>query len=74
MIKVEDLWCKIGWHRPLRHHTYLFTDVVSGLKVYKCECPCGKQWMTDSLNPYKGFKIKRTDSNGISYNKEPEDE
>ena len=69
---MKNLWCKLGWHRPLTNHKYLFTDVVSGLPVYSCLCSCGKEWMCDSLKPFGGFKVKLEKSNEKSY--QPEDE
>lgn len=68
-----NLFCKLGWHRPLMHHQYYFTDRVSNRPVYICLCPCGKKWMCDSKKPFGGFKIKLAQSNGVSYNEEPED-
>ena len=51
------LLCKFGIHRPLMTIEYYFTDVVTGKKVYKTECPCGLYWMTDTTNKWLGFKV-----------------
>lgn len=51
--------CKIGIHRPLSKFHGLFRDVVSGKTVFIAKCPCGKEWMTDSLFAWAGFKMRR---------------
>ena len=52
------LLCVLGIHRPLTGHTSYFVDVVSGKTVYKAVCPCGKEFMVDSLGPFGGFKVE----------------
>lgn len=51
--------CKIGIHRPLSNFHGLFRDIVSGKTVFRATCPCGKEWMTDSLFAWAGFKMIR---------------
>ena len=52
------LLCYLGIHRPLKNHSYYCIDMISRKQKYKAICPCGKQWLTDSNNPWLGFKIK----------------
>lgn len=51
------MFCKYGWHRPLRGHKFTFTDVVSGKGVYKAQCNCNKTWMVDGKGGFSGFKV-----------------
>ena len=53
------LLCRIGLHRPLKQHHHNFIDKVSGKTVYTAKCPCGIEWMTDSIFGWFGFKVKR---------------
>ena len=57
-----NILCKIGIHRPLKNHTYDFTDKVSRMTVYEAECSCGIKWMVDSPFKYFGHKIKKESS------------
>ena len=51
--------CKLGIHRPLTIKEFNFTDIVSHKSVRNAQCPCGKEWMTDSLNRWFGFKVEK---------------
>lgn len=52
------LLCRLGVHRPLRGHSFLFHDIVSGKRVFAARCPCEIRWLTDSLFGFFGFRIK----------------
>ena len=56
--------CCIGIHGPLRGHEYRFTDVVSGLMVFRARCPCGQVWLTDSRLPFLGCKMRLEQDEG----------
>ena len=51
--------CRIGIHRPLKIMDAYFKDQVSGKMVFEAECPCGKKFMTDDINGWKGFKVEK---------------
>lgn len=38
-----------------------FRDAISGKMVYNAVCRCQKIWMTDSTNPWFGFRVERTE-------------
>jgi len=44
----------------MRLGEHLFTDIVSGLPVYKATCPCGKLWMVDVTHGFPSFKVELT--------------
>lgn len=52
------LLCRIGIHW-MSGHASLFVDRVFGETVFNTTCPCGKEWMTDTLFPLPIFKIER---------------
>ena len=45
----------MGWHWLENHH-FDFSDIVTNQPVYYAQCPCGKVFLTDSLNPLFGFR------------------
>lgn len=51
--------CKFGIHRPLRGHSHNFIDRVSGKTVFNVKCPCGKEYMVDSLFGWFGTKVEK---------------
>jgi len=53
-----NLFCKLGWHRPLSHRVFSFIDVVSGRTVYNAECSCGLKWSVDSTSGFRGHKVR----------------
>lgn len=55
---MKNLFCLIGIHRPLKVMDAYFKDVISGKMVFDAECPCGKKFMTDNINGWKGFKVE----------------
>jgi len=54
-----NLLCKIGIHRPLRIKSSSFTDAVSGATVFNAECSCKKQWLTDGVFGWFGFRVPK---------------
>ena len=55
---LNNLFCKLGWHRPLKRHIYNFTDLVSGKVVYNARCSCGLKWNVDSSKSgFSGHKM-----------------
>lgn len=56
IIKKERFLCKIGLHWPLQRKRKAFTDKVSHLPVYICQCNCGKWWFASYRHSI--FKIK----------------
>ncbi len=52
------LLCWLGIHWPLNTTHWAFTDVVSGKDVFHAHCACGKQWLTDGIPGYFGFRVK----------------
>ena len=55
---MNNLFCKLGWHRPLKYHIYSFTDIVSNKAVYNAECSCGLKWSVDSKLGFRGYKVR----------------
>jgi hypothetical protein len=44
---MRKLLCRLGLHWPIDICHYYFTDIVSGLPVYKGRCSCGREFMTN---------------------------
>lgn len=55
--KIQRLFCRLGRHW-LVNHTFAFRDKVSLRCVYRANCLCGKEWITDSLYPLLGFRMR----------------
>lgn len=55
---IGKLLCRIGIHW-MGEHASLFVDIVSGETVFNAICPCGKEWIVDTLFPLPMFKIER---------------
>ncbi len=56
--EMKNFLCLIGIHRPLKVMDAYFMDQVSRLMVFEAECPCGKKFMTDNINGWKGCKVE----------------
>ena len=50
--------CKIGIHRPLKKHKFIFVDGISHKSVYEAECSCGKIWLVNSTCGFFGHKVR----------------
>ena len=51
------LFCNLGLHWRMEIIESLFRDIVSGKTVFHAVCPCGKDWMVDSVHGYPFFKV-----------------
>ena len=55
---MKKFLCLIGIHRPLKVMDSKFWDKVAHKMVFDAECSCGKKFMTDDINGWKGFKLE----------------
>lgn len=54
---MKTLLCKIGIHRPLKIGSINFVDIINNKAVRNAKCSCGKEWLTDSISGWWGFRI-----------------
>lgn len=57
-IKLSDILCKLGIHRPLNIKHCQFIDTVTHKEVFEAYCPCGKRFLTDSVWGWFGSKVE----------------
>ena len=55
---MKTFLCWIGIHRPLKVMDAFFFSKIVNKMIFKAECSCGKKFMTDHINGWKGFKIE----------------
>lgn len=58
MIMNSKVFCKLGIHLPIQTEAILFVDNVSGKEVMRGKCPCGIEWMVDTVFPFPFFKVR----------------
>lgn len=51
--------CHLGLHWPMKGLVTLFVDHVNHQEVFASTCPCGKEWMHQSIFKLPIFKCER---------------
>ena len=62
---MKNLLCLIGIHRPLKVMDAFFLCKITNKMIFHAECSCGKKFMTDNINGWKGFKVERKLARGF---------
>ena len=55
---MKTFLCWIGIHRPLKVMDAFFFCRITNKMIFHAECSCGKKFMTDNINGWKGFKVE----------------